>query len=57
MLRIVRTLLNYDQLYLGCSNATHIRLELPRDVTVVSNAASLTGGVRLWDARFDRLFQ
>jgi len=53
---LVRTLLNFDRLYLGGGNAANITLELPRDVTIVSNEAGITGGVRLWDARFDALF-
>ena len=57
MLATVRTLLNYDHLYLGGGNAAKIDFKLPRDVTVVSNEAGITGGIRLWDRRFDRLFE
>ncbi|HEX3631965.1 MAG TPA: ROK family protein [Casimicrobiaceae bacterium] len=53
---LVRTLLNFDHLYLGGGNAAHITLQLPRDVTIVSNLAGIIGGVRLWEARFDRFF-
>jgi polyphosphate glucokinase len=53
---LVRTLLNFDRLYLGGGNAANVALELPPDVTIVSNEAGITGGVRLWDARFDPLF-
>ena len=56
MLDIVRTLFNYDQLYLGGGNAAKIRLALPPGVSIISNEAGITGGVRLWDARFDRYF-
>jgi polyphosphate glucokinase len=52
----VRTLLNFDHLYLGGGNAVNITLELPRDVTIVSNLAGITGGVRLWEAQFDDFF-
>jgi polyphosphate glucokinase len=47
---IVRTLVNFDKLYLGGGNARHLEIELPRDVEIVSNRAGITGGVRLWDA-------
>jgi len=53
---LVRTLLNFDRLYLGGGNAVHISQKLPRDATIVSNLAGITGGVRLWEAQFDALF-
>ncbi len=56
VITFVRTLLNFDHLYLGGGNAANLALQLPRDVTIVSNRAGITGGVRLWDARFDPLF-
>lgn len=46
---IVESLLHYDALYLGGGNAANIRGELPAGVTVASNDAGITGGVRLWD--------
>ncbi|MGH8713370.1 MAG: ROK family protein, partial [Casimicrobiaceae bacterium] len=52
----VRTLLNFDHLYLGGGNAVNLALELPADVTIVSNEAGITGGVRLWEPQFDALF-
>lgn len=51
MIGIVETLLNYDRLYLGGGNATRLEGELPPEVTVTSNDAGLTGGIRLWDER------
>ena len=56
VIALVRTLLNFDRLYLGGGNAVHITLELPPDVTIVSNLAGITGGVRLWEAQFDAFF-
>jgi polyphosphate glucokinase len=56
VMTLVRTLLNFDHLYLGGGNAVNITLELPRDVTIVSNLAGITGGVRLWETRFDEFF-
>jgi polyphosphate glucokinase len=56
VMTLVRTLLNFDRLYLGGGNAVHIALELPPDVTIVSNLAGITGGVRLWEAQFDAFF-
>ena len=43
-----RTLLHFDRLYLGGGNATKVTLALPPDVSIVDNAAGLTGGIKLW---------
>lgn len=51
------TLTACDVLYLGGGNARHIARDLPANVEVVSNAAGVTGGVRLWDADLDPLFE
>jgi polyphosphate glucokinase len=56
VITLIRTLLNFDHLYLGGGNAANITLDLPRDVTIVSNLAGITGGVRLWEAQFDDFF-
>jgi polyphosphate glucokinase len=56
VIALIRTLLNFDHLYLGGGNAVNITLDLPRDVTIVSNLAGITGGVRLWEAQFDDFF-
>ena len=56
MLDIVRILLNYDRLYLGGGNAARINFELPPDVSIVSNEAGITGGVKLWEPALDRFF-
>jgi polyphosphate glucokinase len=56
VLEIICILLNYDHLYLGGGNAARISLQLPPGVSVVSNEAGLTGGVKLWDSRYDRFF-
>ncbi len=47
----MRTLTNFDHLYLGGGNAKRLvdKWELPNDVTIVSNHAGITGGIRLWD--------
>lgn len=51
MIGIVRTLLNFDTLYLGGGNAEHVTFDLPPDVKRADNSAGITGGVRLWDER------
>ena len=44
----LRALTDFDHLYIGGGNARLIRLELPRDVSIVDNIAGIIGGVRLW---------
>ena len=40
---------NYDRLYLGGGEVSHIAIELPENVTVVPNVLGLIGGIKLWD--------
>ncbi len=51
MIGILRTLLNYDTLYLGGGNAENITFTLPPDVRLASNDKGITGGVHLWDKK------
>ena len=51
MIGILRTLLNYDTLYLGGGNAENITFNLPPDVRLASNDKGITGGVHLWDKK------
>ena len=52
----VRTLVNYDTLYIGGGNAKLIDFDLPPGAQVVSNDAGITGGVRLWATQLDDAF-
>ena len=52
----LRTLINFDKLFVGGGDAGLIDFELPSDVQVVSNNAGITGGVKLWDPRLDDVF-
>ncbi len=40
--------LNYDRLYLGGGEVKQIEIQLPENVTVVSNVLGLLGGIALW---------
>src|SRR5690348_6344284 len=44
----LRNLTNFDHLYIGGGNSRLLDVDLPRDVSVVSNTAGILGGVRLW---------
>jgi polyphosphate glucokinase len=39
---------NYDRLYLGGGEVSQVEVELPSNVTVVSNLLGLIGGIKLW---------
>lgn len=45
---VLRTVVNFDHLYLGGGNAKKVKFKLPDDITVVPNTDGLTGGIRLW---------
>jgi polyphosphate glucokinase len=45
----IGTLTGYDTLYIGGGNSKYVQLDLPATVQIVSNAAGITGGIRLWD--------
>ena len=40
---------NYDKLYLGGGEVSHIEVDLPENVVTVPNVLGLIGGIRLWD--------
>lgn len=40
--------MNYDHLYLGGGNGKKVTIELPPNVTIISNIAGLLGGIALW---------
>jgi polyphosphate glucokinase len=52
----ITTLTSCDILYIGGGNSRHVKLELPKNVRLVSNEAGITGGLRLWDSKLDDLF-
>lgn len=39
---------NYDYLYIGGGNSSHIKLDLPSNVKKTKNIAGLIGGIKLW---------
>ena len=48
VIAILNSLTNFDHLYIGGGNASHIEGPLPEHVTIVSNDAGMTGGIALW---------
>lgn len=47
----IRVLTNFDHLYFGGGNAELVKLDLPKDVSLVSNEMGLRGGIWLWRER------
>jgi polyphosphate glucokinase len=45
----MRTMVNFDRLYVGGGNAKRLKGKLPKDVSLVDNAAGILGGIKLWD--------
>lgn len=56
-IEVVRTLVNFDRLYLGGGNTRLIDLPMPRNVKITPNADGMIGGVHLWDAALNSLFE
>jgi polyphosphate glucokinase len=50
-IELMRTLTNFDRLYVGGGNAQAINFDLPSDVTTVSNEFGVRGGAWLWRKR------
>jgi len=48
VLSIVKTVFNYDYLYIGGGNSRKINFELDANVKIVSNEDGIKGGARLW---------
>jgi polyphosphate glucokinase len=44
----LRTLVNFDALYVGGGNSKHVEIELPTDVHLVANDCGMRGGAALW---------
>ena len=48
LILVLKTVFNYDQLYLGGGNSLCVEFTLPRNVTIVSNDAGMQGGAFAW---------
>jgi len=48
VLEILKTVFNYDHLYIGGGNAKRINFDLDANMTIVSNKDGIKGGARLW---------
>ena len=48
VLGVIQPIFNPRRIYLGGGNAKHLKIDLPKNVTVTENIQGLLGGVRLW---------
>jgi polyphosphate glucokinase len=48
---VLARLVNYDHLWIGGGNAANLKFDLPTNVAIVSNAAGIEGGAKLWHPR------
>lgn len=49
VLEILKTVFNYDRLYLGGGGATHLTIPLDANIHRFTNQDGIKGGVRLWE--------
>jgi len=54
LIAVLRTVFNYDHLYLGGGNSVCVKFKLPRNVTIVSNDAGMEGGAFAWSRPLKR---
>lgn len=50
-IKALRTLTNFDRMYIGGGNAEHIKFQLPPDIEIVPNTLGMVGGIWLWRER------
>jgi polyphosphate glucokinase len=48
--QILKTVFNYDHLYIGGGNAKKLKLKLDSNMKLVTNEDGIKGGSRLWQA-------
>ncbi|HEX5168107.1 MAG TPA: ROK family protein [Cyclobacteriaceae bacterium] len=46
---ILKTVFNYDHLYIGGGNASKINFELDENIEIITNKEGIKGGARLWE--------
>jgi polyphosphate glucokinase len=48
VIEILKTVFNYDKLYISGGNAKRLAFKLDKNITLVSNIEGIRGGARLW---------
>ena len=57
ILKVFKTVFNYDHLYIGGGNSNKIIFPLDENVTIVSNKDGIKGGARLWHMNGHKVVQ
>ena len=45
---VLKTVFNYDYLYIGGGNSNKLTFKLDKNMKIVTNAEGIKGGARLW---------
>ncbi|WP_214072808.1 ROK family protein [Mucilaginibacter sp. dw_454] len=53
VLKVLKTLFNYDYLYIGGGNARELTFKLDKNVKIVTNQDGIKGGARLWSTELE----
>src|SRR5690606_15522934 len=48
VIRVLKTVFNYDHLFISGGNAKRITVDLDQNITLVTNLDGIRGGARLW---------
>src|SRR6185312_9772733 len=51
LIAMLAIVMNYDRLHLGGGNSRHVKLRLPRNVSLASNDAGMEGSAFVWNPR------
>jgi polyphosphate glucokinase len=51
IIEVLKTVYNYDKLYLGGGNAKKIDFELDKNIKIVTNEEGIDGGAKLWQQK------
>lgn len=57
VLLVLKTVFNYDHLYIGGGNSRKINIPLDKNVTLVSNEDGIKGGAKLWQDNYKTALQ
>ena len=49
ILDTLKTVFNYDHLYIGGGNANKLTIKLDDDTEIITNKDGIKGGARLWE--------
>jgi polyphosphate glucokinase len=48
VLKVIKTVVNYDTLYIGGGNSDKLNFKLEKNIKIVTNQEGIKGGARLW---------